>query len=77
MTLYQGQFQPKIGRFANRLEAFNELCIQAIFVHMLLFTSWIPDPELQYSIGFSMIAIIAFKMFVNLVIVFYHAGKAM
>jgi len=75
--IYQGQIQPRLTRFSNRVEMFNEVCIELTFLHMLMFTSWVTDPDLQYSIGFSMVAIISVNIVVNLVIVFYYCFKAL
>lgn len=76
VTIYQGQFFPKITKFLNYIEVFNEFSVEVTFVHMLLFTEWIPDPNVQYLIGYSMITVISLNIFVNLVIVFYICGKS-
>jgi len=44
---------------------------------MLLFTDWVSEPDLQYLIGFSMVAVISFNLLVNLIIVFYCSASAL
>jgi len=35
-------------RIKNRMEIFNEVCIYIAGLHMVFFTDWTYDPELQY-----------------------------
>ena len=44
---------------------------------MFLFTNYVPDPEVQYLIGFSMVAVISINIGVNLMIVFNIAAKSL
>ena len=44
---------------------------------MMLFTSYISDPEVQYDIGFSMIAVVCIEIIFSMGIVCKIAGKSM
>ena len=52
----------------NRLEVFNEVCIIGAAYHLLLFTEYVSDPELQYSIGWSIIGVTVLNIAVNMII---------
>ena len=45
MLIYQGLIKPLTGRFRNRIELFNEVCICLICIHMVCFTKWQPNYE--------------------------------
>lgn len=75
--IYAGQFQPRISRFANRIELFNEFIVGMVTIHMLYFTNYTPKPEFQYTAGYSMIFFISLIILVNLVIIFLKTGHAM
>jgi hypothetical protein len=52
----------------RRLELFNETCT-ILWCHILVtFTDFVPDPERRYDMGFVLIFLVSFNMFVNLVI---------
>jgi hypothetical protein len=50
----------------NNLEIFNELCIMAAGYHLLLFTDFVPDTSLQYTLGWSVICVIMINVIVNM-----------
>lgn len=50
--------------------------MQIVTLHMVCFTNFVPDPEIQYSIGFSMIFFISAIILVNLGIIFAITGRA-
>ena len=52
----------------NRLEVFNEVCIIGAAYHLFLFTEYVSDPELQYSIGWSIIGVTVLNIAVNMII---------
>jgi len=53
----------------NRLELFNEICILGVGYHLLLFTDFVPEPEIKYSIGWSAIVLSSLNIVVNLVMI--------
>jgi hypothetical protein len=51
----------------------NEFLVSLTTVHILFFTDWVPDKQLQYTFGFSMIAVISIQMITNILIVLYFS----
>lgn len=58
------------------MDIFNDTIVQIVTVHMLCFTNFVSDPEVQYGIGFSMIFFISIIVLVNLGIIFSMIGSA-
>ena len=57
------------SKWSNHVEMFNELTIMVVTIHLLFFTQWIPDQEMQYLLGWSMIYFIIQNIIINLLIV--------
>ena len=56
----------------NKLEVFNEVCILGASYHLLLFTDYIDDVNMQYLGGWSMIGVTVLNITVNMgVIIFF------
>ena len=53
------------------IDLFNEFSIMMISLHMIVFTDFVLDPEVQFKIGFSMIALTIFNFATNLLLLFY------
>jgi len=51
------------------MEAFNELTILFASLHMLIFTDEVPDPDLQYKFGWSIMAFMMFNFTVNIALI--------
>ena len=67
MLQYQLNHKPMESWWYDGLAMFNE-CVLWIVVDMLaLFTDYIPRPEVRYSYGFLLIAILYFNFGVNLI----------
>lgn len=81
MLIYVGYNNSLIGKWANRLEAFNELCVCFISFHMYFFTDWVldknnqTDKDLQYTYGIMMNCFITYYIYVNLWIILHHTLK--
>ena len=75
MIIYQGNNSPFISRLKNRLEIFNEVCIHAATIHLVFFTDWVFDPELQYTFGWSMICIIVICISGNMIFILWFGFK--
>jgi len=71
IIIYQGYNSPLKGKLRNRIELFNEASIHAASLHLVFFTEWTSDPELQFQFGWSMLAVIVFCMTVNFILIFY------
>jgi len=71
MLIYVGYNDSLLGKFANRLEMFNELMVCFITFHMYFFTDWVlgksgqPDKDVQYNYGILMNCFIVFYIYVN------------
>ena len=65
MIIYLGQTEPLPGRFAMRMELFNEAMVSSITYHMFMFTDAMPQLEAQYAIGWSLVATLSTMLAVN------------
>lgn len=50
----------------------NELAINYISLHLLFFTDWVGDEELQYKYGWSLIVQMSIIIVLGLVVICYH-----
>ena len=66
MLFYVIKFKPFKNKWNHRLEIFNELCILIASYHMIVFTDFVDNQDIQYLGGWSLIAVILFNMIVNL-----------
>jgi hypothetical protein len=64
-------------RYNNRLNLFNEICVTVIGWHLMFFTGLVTDLNMQFTMGWSMVAWISFNTGVNILIVIWHAFKTM
>ena len=69
MLIYTGTNRPLSTKLRNRIELFNEFCICYISIHLVIFTDWVPSFDAQYLMGFSMIGVMGFNIFVNMLAV--------
>ncbi len=67
MLIYNILVQPFEDPMLNNLEIFNELCIIGAAYHLIPFTDFLDDPEVQYKIGWSIIGITTFNIAVNMI----------
>ena len=70
IVIYIFAAKPFTSAFENKLEGFNEICIMFSSVHMIMFTDLVPDQELQFKIGYSIITVIFINMAVNMYLMF-------
>jgi len=68
--VYFGKYMPMKTRKKNRIEWINDNLVDLLTLHMFCFSDWVPDMETQYMVGFSMIAIIALMILINMGLVF-------
>ena len=52
MYNYLIYFYPMENVFQNRIEIFGEMINLILLYHVLLFTDFVYDPEIRYSIGY-------------------------
>ena len=58
--------KPYPSPMLNKLETCNEIGVILVCYHMLLFTSFVPDPLLRYQIGYSCYAVTVFIILINM-----------
>lgn len=66
--MYNVLVKPFENPSLNRLEVFNETCIIAAAYHLFAYTDFLPSPDMQYKVGWSMIAITVFNIGVNMLV---------
>ena len=54
---------------ANRMMIINESFILMASYHLFFFTDYLTDPDLQYNIGWSLIAVTLLNMVINLAVI--------
>ena len=56
--------------FDQKMDAFNEVKLILIMYHLILFTTFVPDPETKHEIGFSCLTILFIGLAVNMMMMF-------
>jgi hypothetical protein len=64
--MYYAGVYPYNEREMNRKEVFNEVMLMILTYHMLLFTDFITDPQLQFDLGKSFIFFLYVMVGMNL-----------
>ena len=77
MMIYQNKYMPLSTKLMNIIEAFNEIMICTASTHMLLFTDYIEDLEVQHSIGWSFVIFLWITIVVNFPFMFYFSVKSL
>jgi hypothetical protein len=72
-VLYIGLVTPSVTRRSNRTDLLNEFLIQCIQLNLFIFTSWVPEPEIQYTYGWIMIVELYIFLVINGMIIIYDA----
>jgi hypothetical protein len=75
IVIYQGYHNPLRGKFANRIELFNELAIMTATANMSLFTATMPSEKIKNLTGWWMVYYVSFNMLVNFLIVLKIAAR--
>ena len=76
LLIYKGNNWPLETKFQNRLEMYNEVTIAIASGHLLFFTDWVPDQDVQTAYGWSMLWFIGLNFLVNLFVIVWFAVKA-
>lgn len=71
MIVYLQMVKPFDMPILNRMEIFNECCIIVAAYHLLTFTEFVGDPDLQYQMGWSIIGTTLVNVLVNMAVMFY------
>ena len=75
MSIYITYVKPFETPLLNYMEVFNEVCVLIATYHLFLFTDFVPDPELRYSIGWSIIGVTIVNIIVNMLVMFWSTLK--
>eukprot|EP00347_Sterkiella_histriomuscorum_P014104 403362154 len=59
----------------NNMEMFNELCILLCCYHMITFTNYLNDVDIQYNLGWTMIFVSLLNILVNAILMFIDSSK--
>ena len=59
----------------NHMVIFNELCILAVSYHLIVFTPFVDNIDVQYNAGWSVIAITVLNILVNMVVMLVFTIK--
>ena len=59
----------------NQIELFNEFTILVAACHMFAFTDYLGDPTMQYTVGWSMIAVTVLNIAANILVIIYFTAK--
>jgi hypothetical protein len=57
------------------MESYNEITILLVGYHLLLFTDFIEDSDMQYMVGFSVIVVTLLNILINFIIMFVASFK--
>ena len=69
MISYLAGVMPFEKKYQNYLEIFNELCILGATYHLITFTNYVDNSDLQYNSGWSIIAITTLDILVNMIVI--------
>ena len=70
-AVYIWRVQPYKSRADNRLDGFNEWCILQFSTIIFLFTNFVQEAEMRYTIGWSLAGLLGFCLLVNLLNLIY------
>lgn len=59
----------------NYMEAFNELCILGASYHLFLMSDFLPNVDIQYTVGWSLIGITTFNIAANMIVMLYQTAS--
>ena len=75
--ILQGQIKPHPTRQEHVMNFFNEVFLLGMVYHLCIFTAWTQSSELKYSSGWSMTAVTAFNIIVNMIVLWHQSIKAL
>ena len=71
VLMYLAAVGPFDTPLMNRMEVFNEFCILLASTHLFWFTDYVPDPEIQYLYGWSLIGVSIFNIIINMLVMLW------
>ena len=70
--IYFGVSMPKNTWFHNSIEIFNEIQVTLCTFHLMVWTDWVPDYDMQYEMGWVFIIILSSCILVNMIFIIWH-----
>ena len=74
IAVYILHTRPLETPFANKMEVYNECTIITLSYGLLCFTDAVPDPEAQYTIGWSYIIVYLANITLHILLLTYASG---
>ena len=74
ITVYILHVKPMETPFTNKMEVYNECTILTLSYGLLCFTNAVPDPEAQYTIGWSYIIVYLANITLHILLLTYASG---
>jgi hypothetical protein len=72
MVCFQAKYKPLTTPRKNYTELFNELIIYLCFIHLFLFTDFVPEELTQYNIGWFFDFLVCLYVFFHVISLFYR-----
>ena len=66
LIILSGLIKTRSTKAASRMDTFNEVKLIFIMYHIICFTRYIPDPETQFTIGYSCMAFLMLGLLTNM-----------
>jgi len=66
MLVYLIRVKPFKVPLMNEIEILNEICVLIATYHLLCFTDFVPDPQMQSNIGYSLLGFTGFTLALNI-----------
>jgi hypothetical protein len=66
--------KPFTNRILNFLEYLNEITILILTYHLIVFTDFVDDPNLRYSIGWSALILTAINILTNMLVMITYSA---
>lgn len=77
IMIYMGYVKPYTTLYKNKLEICNEIILLLAVYCLILFTEFVPGPEIRYKCGWAMIAVTFTLIAVNMTVVISTSIKDM
>ena len=75
MIIFQGWVKPFVRRFRNNMELTNEAIVLVSTYFLCFYSSFVPDPEIRYMLGWYNIWVFIFMILINLTILLFLQTK--
>ena len=73
VIIYVSDSKAQITPLESHLEIFNEVTIISCTLHLVCFTDYIDDVDMQYAIGWSMLSILFLNIFIFMSVIIYKS----